>query len=224
MSVPIWIDLDLSEVPAAGDLFRLAANGHHVVLRITGAVRDGEMSRLVAGLKAALPTCSVFTSGEFQVTVFPVIRPEHVAQIADQLLEAARAFRSIARQLCTRLAHALDLSPESLVDSPRTSGQLDPEWRYHFHGLECCFTSVITGQELDVKLSFGSEFGVLDPWFFHRFLSTTLEYTRLAASLPDGFLDTARALDVLESTGHLIRVEFRSMGEFVYSGLIASFG
>lgn len=192
------------------------------MLRITGPVRDVDLVQLVATLKESLPSHSVFTSGEFQVTIFPVISAADVARIADDLLDAAAAFRTTARRLCMQLAGALDLSPDSLIQARGTSGQLDPEWAYQFHGVECCFTSARTGQVVDVRLTFGDEFGVLDPWFFHRFLRTTPRYSSLAADLADGFHDTARALEVLERSGRLTRIDRRSGGEVLFSGLMAN--
>jgi hypothetical protein len=222
MSAPIRMDVDLAHVPSPGELGRLASGGQYVVLRIIGPVRDGDLIRLVAELKTLLPTHSVFESGEFHVTVFPVISHDDVTLIADELLEAAAAFRRTATRLCMQLAGDLHLSPDSLIQARGTSGRLDDEWAYQFHGVECCFTSAITGQVVDVRLRFGDEFGVLDPWFFHRFLSTTQKYSSLATKLPDGFHDTARALELLERSGGLIRVPRQSEGEVIFSGLIAA--
>jgi hypothetical protein len=120
------------------------------------------------------------------------------------------------------LAAALHLSPDSLIQARGTSGQLGPEWAYQFHGLECCFTSARSGQVVDVRLTFGDEFGVLDPWFFHYFLSTTQRYSSLVTEFADGFHDTARALDVLERSGQLIRIDRRSGGEVLFSGLVVA--
>ncbi|MDC3960459.1 hypothetical protein KEG38_41785 [Polyangium jinanense] len=126
----------------------------------------------------------------------------------------------MATELCTRLSQKLGIAREALVHSGHDSGRLDAEWDYYFHGLECCFTSRRTGQVLDVELSFGDEFGVLDPWFFHRFLATTDRYAALAAKLVDGYHDTKRALDVLVGTGRLSRVT-GAFAEHARHGVVA---
>lgn len=221
MSDPVWIEATPGELPPAAALGDLASRGRHVVLRIAGQVDRSLLDSILAQLARGLPEHSVFLSGESQLTVLPVICTAEVHRIADDLLEAARAFRLIASQLCARLASALEISTDALIDAPRASGQLDAEWRYRFHGLQCCFLSCATGQVVDIELSFGDEFGVLDPWFFHRFLSTTGRYASVVAHLTHGFHDTQRALDVLENSGRLTRIT-RSVGDFTSTGLIAS--
>ncbi|MDI1484664.1 hypothetical protein [Polyangium sp. y55x31] len=220
MSEPVWIDASLDEIPAPEVLADIARKGHHAVLRVSGAPGGSVLEELVHRLARALPEHSVFLSGASQITVIPVITNADVLQIADELVAAAHEFRDLAIELCARLSPKLGIAREALVDSPRTSGRLDAEWDYHFHGLQCCFKSRRTGQVLDVELSFGDEFGVLDPWFFHRFLKTTDRHAAIAAKLVEEYHDTARALDVLEGTGRLRRVTHLTAGRAVH-GVVA---
>ena len=49
-------------------------------------------------------------------------------------------------------------------------------WEYHFHGSHCAFTHAQSGQEIEVSLVNRLEFGVLDPYFFTRFIKTSPDY------------------------------------------------
>jgi hypothetical protein len=50
--------------------------------------------------------------------------------------------------------------------------ELYGEWVSRPHGLECRFENKVRGQEVEVSLTFGAEFGVLDPFFFARLVKT----------------------------------------------------
>lgn len=80
------------------------------------------------------------------------------------------------------------------------------QWEYCFHGDECQFRNTQTGQVLEICLGFGDEFGVLDPYFFYQFVSTTPGLENVARLFKDDFHDTRRTLDILERHGHLRRV------------------
>jgi len=222
MSEPIRMQVDLGSVPTAEAIAKLACKGQHVVLKFSGASPDSAMNEVGEKLASALPDHSVFCSGVSQLTVLPVIAASEVLALADDLVAAARDFRITARALCLSLAQKLELQPDALldVDEDRTSGELDADWTYYVHGSGCCFEHQITGQRLDVVLSFGAEFGVLDPFFFHCFLATTKRYRPLAAALTEDFHDTRRALSVLAAAGRLTTISVAD-GARTRAGLVA---
>ena len=88
----------------------------------------------------------------------------------------------------------------------RWRGRLDFRWGYAFHGHECGFRDRLTGQDVEVILGFPGEFGVLDPFFFARFVATTAGLEVVAALFKDGFHDPLRALEILERNGRLTRI------------------
>jgi hypothetical protein len=85
--------------------------------------------------------------------------------------------------------------------------------------LQCRFKNKQTKQIVEVEISFGDEFGVLDPYFFGLFMSSTPQFKSLVNMFPDLYHDTSRALDVLEEIGRLVHVG--NDGTYPKSGVVA---
>jgi hypothetical protein len=235
MTEPLWLDCpSATDCPTAERLEELATDEQHVVLRFPadefGPPRRLAKAALIARLASALPECSVFDSGQSsgaeRITVMKVIRSEVVRANEAEFVRALRLFRRTASELADRLAQRLGVTPDCLAECRQGRGRegwydrvrgllgltlrgnrLDREWTYGFHGLECRFENRATGQVVEVRLGFGSEFGVLDPYFFARFLKSTPELSHLARLIRDDYHDAARVLDVLREAGHLRVVE-----------------
>jgi hypothetical protein len=209
VSEPFRIKCTLSEVPSAATLDALSNDKHHVVLCLPVTLGSSEKSALVQRLTEALPEHSVFDAGAgaeaTHVTVLRPIASEIVLAHADDVIAAAFAFRVLASNLARRLAAHLNVSPELLANC-FGEGSLDDVWDYVFHGRECRFENR-RGQILDVRLSFGTEFGVLDPWFFSEFLCTTARWHALSVVFRDKFHDTRRSFDILARIGRLQSVQ-----------------
>lgn len=118
-------------------------------------------------------------------------------------------------KLAGKLAERIDKSGEELRTGPfdrllakilRVFKRKTTEWEYGFHGGECQFRNMPTGQILEICLGFQNEFGVLDPYFFFQFISTTPGLEKVAKLFNDGFHDTRRALEILEQHGYLRRI------------------
>ncbi|WP_165234034.1 DUF6896 domain-containing protein [Aquisphaera insulae] len=160
-----------------------------------------------------------------------LISDEEVLTQADAIAAAAARFRLTATGLMNRLSRKLAIPLEafySLEYRPRLrrdwfrdqwKGRLSFRWGYAFHGYECGFRDRLTGQDVDVILGFPGEFGVLDPFFFARFVATTRGLERVAAIFKDSFHDPLRAMEVLERYGRLVRITDQVAGR---SGLVAN--
>jgi hypothetical protein len=222
---------DTGSVPPAADLERLAVAGRHVVLQFPPSC-EGEKHPLIERLRPRLPGHSVFDSGPGPggttcVTVLKVIDERVVLEHLPRFLAAIRDFSDTADRLCRRLAETHGFRPEELLarrDEVK-EGRLDG-WGHGFHGLECCFTNARSGQVVDVRLCFGSEFGVLDPYFLARFIRTTAAHRQGAVLLNDDFHGPRRVMEVLEARGHLRMHETAcdALGGPVFRGLILSRG
>jgi hypothetical protein len=70
---------------------------------------------------------------------------------------------------------------------------------------------VRTGQVVDVRLGFGDEFGVLDPYFLAHFLRTTPAHREAADLLADDYHNPSRVLEVLQARGDLREVAARDV-------------
>jgi hypothetical protein len=210
----------------------LVTDEHHVVLRFPVAPRPAVTPSLVERLASALPEFSVFESGGSHdtdcITVKKVIAAEDVQANEAQFVAALRLFRQTASALASRLARRLGVPADRLLDLGRGNARtgwadrlrgllgrrlrgrrLDGGWSYCFHGGACHFEDRATGQVVEVRLTFGAEFGVLDPYFFALFVKSTPALAHLAPLLRDEFHDAARVLKLLHRAGHLRVVEGR---------------
>jgi hypothetical protein len=198
---------------------------------------------LIEHLASALPEFAVFDSGGSHdnewITVKKVIRIEDVLANEGEFVAALRLFRQTASTLAIRLAQHLGVPADRLLElgmgrarvgwadrfrellGRRLRGyRLDREWCYGFHGRECRFESRATGQIVEVRLAFGEEFGVLDPYFFAQFVKSTAALAHLSRLMPDDFHDGSRVLLVLDQLGHLRRVEgFADVGNYWWNNL-----
>ncbi len=75
------------------------------------------------------------------------------------------------------------------------------DWDYHFHGFHCTFTHRITKQEIEVPLTYGEEFGELDPYFFSIFIKTTPEFQPLPVHIYENYEDGKRILETMHRLG-----------------------
>lgn len=220
MSEPVWIECGgEADAPDAEAIERMLGDDRHVVLRFApGSLSEEEKRRVMRRLVERLPNCSVFDAGAQngaeRITIMRVISEAVVLANADAIVEAARLFRRIARERIAELAAQFGVRPDAFADGlfrfglepGQSSGTLPSGWKYYFHGLECAFGNPATGQGLDVRLGFGEEFGVLDPYFFARFVASTPELQTVARLFRNDYHDPKRALEILEKRGLFRRV------------------
>jgi hypothetical protein len=218
----------MASVPPAADLERLAVAGRHVVLQFPPHC-EGDKPSVVGRLRQGLPGHSVFDSGPGPggttcVTVLKVLDERVVLENLPLFLAAIRDFSDTADRLCRGLAGAQGVRPEELLArrGEVEQGRRLDGWDHRFHGLECCFTNRRTGQVVDVRLCFGDEFGVLDPYFLAHFIRTTPAHRQAAVLLGDDFHDPCRVLKVLQARGHLRTHESGcdALGGAVFRGLV----
>lgn len=227
-STPLRIScVGLAAVPTASELEMQAVVGRHVVMQFPPAC-EGDKRLLSEQLRPRLPGYSVFDSGPGPqgttcVTVLKVIEERAVLENLPLFLSAIRDFSHTAHDLCRRLAEAHRILSEDLLARREAieKGRLG-NWDYNFHGLECCFTNGGTGQVVDVRISFGGEFGVLDPFFLSRFIRTTPVHHKAARLLDDDFHDACRVLEILRACDHLRMHEAACdvLGGMVCRGLV----
>jgi hypothetical protein len=202
----------------------MAVIGRHVVLQFPrGSIPDKQP--LIERLAAQVPGHRVFDSGPGPgdtdcVTVYRVLDESAVLTHLPLFLAAIRDFSHTARACCHELAAAHGIDSADLLAQRNDIGwrrRRVGEWNFNFHGFECCFTHRRTGQVVDVRIGFGDQFGVLDPYFLARFIRTTPAHREVAALLADDFHDPLRVLEVLLARGHLRVVE---VANSVLSGVV----
>lgn len=233
MSEPLRINCQTTtDIPPVNTIRQFVTADQHLVLQFpSGAGEAGDLRALMERLSRCLPDYTVFASagppdGTSRITIRQVISERDVIENEEAIVGAAREFRRLAHELMLHVAHRLGVPLDAFGDRfirfqlepDQDRGDLRNAWRYWFHGGECRLTNAATGQTLDVCLGFGREFGVLDPWFFHVFLSTTPGMEALARLLRDGYHDPSRAFEILQQRGHLKRIPNASQDA---EGLIA---
>jgi hypothetical protein len=116
-------------------------------------------------------------------TEHPVLfKPEMTKLITDAEIElhqdffeqCAKDYRRLATQMITDLAKKFNVTfnpdfPYATALSLKNNGYavngMMGYWRHMFHGHHYRFHHTVTLQTIEVALSFGSEFGILDPFF-----------------------------------------------------------
>lgn len=213
-------------LPSPQQLSARADGRNHVVLHLPPG---SDIAAVVVGLKEKLDEdLHVFDAGGDHITIKRVISEAVVVENSDAICAAAREFRRLANQLMLRLVAKLNIPRAVYTTDPllritlgeRDAGRLGLSWRYGFHGMECRFENRWSGQVLEVRLGFGDEFGVLDPYFFHIFLRTTRRLAPVAALFEDSFHDPDRALAILEKRGRLKGVTGR-LEHIEFQGAVA---
>ena len=114
----------------------------------------------------------------------------------------AKDYRNLATELINKLANQLKVSLSSGLPrvafcdyyGKKKQGGIMGDWHYFFHGHHCWFGNKITGQEIEVPLVYGLEFGELDPYFFCNFIKTTTEYSPLPVEIDNNFYDGKQIL------------------------------
>jgi hypothetical protein len=221
----------IADLPSLQEIRRLVDDDHHLVLHIDSppGSPDFDETLVIDRLAPELPDYTVFDSGG-AVTIKKVIAEADVLAGADAIVAAAAVCRPTATGLMGRLSKKLGIPVEAFYGldyrpllgrgwfRDRWRGRLDSHWRYGFHGRQCGFREGATGRDVQVEMGFREEFGVLDPFFFAKFVTTTPGLEGVAALFKDDFHDPRRALMILERQGRLKRITDRATGR---QGLVA---
>jgi hypothetical protein len=114
---------------------------------------------------------------------------EDIIDKKEIILECAKAFRKDANNLMTQLSkdYNFSLEPEEsfaqevYAHKYNNKGLFRNEWTYYFHGSECRFDNIITGQIVEMIIITKPEFGFLDGYFFYNYMASTEKFKELAS-------------------------------------------
>ena len=145
-----------------------------------------------------------------QITISKLITDEEI-EINKLFFErCAKDYRTLSTDLISRLIDQLKLSVDyefplmyfnPLKNTKQEWGHMD-DWRYYLHGFDCGFENTKTKQKIEVPLTFGAEFGRLDPYFFSIFIKSTKEYAPLPVAIYDDFQDGTRINEKMVNLGY----------------------
>lgn len=129
--------------------------------------------------------------------------------------DCAKDYRELAEILIFKLAKKhktsinldfpLFMTFNNFKGDKRRKGKMD-EWKYFIHGFHCAFENTITGQNIEVPLVFGTEFGDLDPYFFSNYIKTTPSYKPLLVEIFDEYHDGYRINEKMLALGKFERI------------------
>lgn len=123
---------------------------------------------------------------------------------SESILEGAKAFRKDANDIMSGLAKEFkfdinsdDTFPfEMYKHKANDKGVFNEDWTYYFHGSECRFDNLRSGQIIELISISKPEFGYLDGFYFYNYLSTTDRFKDLALWFGD-YSKVWKALEVL---------------------------
>jgi hypothetical protein len=135
-----------------------------------------------------------------------------IIQNQGRIVEAAKSFRQDANSIMQALAKDLNFSlgtnefpREVYAHKYNNKGVFRNDWTYYFHGSECRFDNLQTGQIIELIYITRPEFGFLDGYFFYNYMVTTDKFKALADWF-DGYLNVWKAIDLLADKGVLKRI------------------
>ncbi|HAS42399.1 MAG TPA: hypothetical protein DCS93_18115 [Microscillaceae bacterium] len=163
-----------------------------------------------------------------QAQVSHNLTPQEVETHQSFFEQCAKDYRMLAEKLIRQLAAHLKqpfneelplatLNPYEQRSYPQF-GEMN-KWRYFFHGYHCKFKHTITTQDIEVPLTFGLEFGVLDPYFFAHYIYSTPDYQPLSVNMKSEFAD---GLIIIEKMLELGLYEKINANTVSHSGVVVT--
>jgi len=145
-----------------------------------------------------------------EINIVKLITDIEIEDNQDFFEQCAKDYRKLSEKLIREFAQQYSLKIESKypMDTLNPSGRngyeqigMMNDWRYIYHGIHCAFTNQKTNQYIEVPLSFGLEFGQLDPYFFSKYINSTTEYKPLPVLIYEDYWDGKRILDKMVQLG-----------------------
>jgi len=148
------------------------------------------------------------------LNVAKLISDKEIEDNQDFFEQCAKDYRNLSRKLIYDLSNELSISIDPdyplrnfnpLKRDERSVGFMK-NWRYNLHGFHCGFENQKTGQEIEVPLVFGLEFGDLDPYFFTRFIRSTKDYEPIPVLIHDDYHDGVKINEKMLSLGKFEKI------------------
>ena len=147
---------------------------------------------------------------EPEINISKLITDDEIEMHQDFFERCAKDYRQLATKLIFELGEKLQLIINDDFplltfnplkrDSTKSRGKVN-EWLYFLHGFHCGFENTKTQQCIEVPLTFGFEFGELDPYFFTRFIKTTNAYQPLPVAIYEDYADGKQILEKMLAIG-----------------------
>jgi hypothetical protein len=147
---------------------------------------------------------------EPEINIVKLITNKEIEVHQDFFEKCAKDYRNLATKLINEFSEKYNVKIDTEYPMNtlchtekfgyKSVGQMNG-WRYAFHGIHCGLTNNKTGQQIEVPLTYGLEFGQLDPYFFTRFIKSTKEYQPLPIGIYCDYADGYRILEKMVEIG-----------------------
>lgn len=149
-----------------------------------------------------------------KMIIVPSISTKTVLNNLNGFYKCIELFDEKAHSLMNLMAKTFGIelnNPSEIYDlkrnrSDKQRGQINDQWKYHFHGKGCSFTNSITEQFLDVQIINGLEFGELDTYYLMKFIQTTESLKEMSLILNDESNNMQKVIEILRMNDYLIEL------------------
>jgi len=93
------------------------------------------------------------------------------------------------------------------IKNDSQNGLMNENWLYFFHGYECRFKNLKSGHIIEVILTFGDEYGVLNPIFIAKYIDTNPKYFNKNLEITNEFEIGSAIIEVLKTNNKLLEIE-----------------
>jgi len=163
-------------------------------------------------LKAVLPNFFVgIHMNGYEINVRKLITDEEIAQHQDFFELCAKEYGLLGEKLINEFILENNIPDHGGFPLKKLNGYFGNKnhqprgqmgaWDYYFHGFHCAFENRGTQQKIEVPLTYGEEFGELDPYFFSIFIKSTPEFQPLPVPIYDDSNDGYRILKKMHQLG-----------------------
>lgn len=149
-----------------------------------------------------------------KLNIVPSISTKVVLENKLEFYHCIELFDKTAHSLMKLMATTFDINLNNSNEiyelktkrSKNQRGEINNEWKYHFHGKSCSFTNINTEQFLDIQINNGIEFGKLDTYYLMKFIQTTESLKKVSQILDNKIENMQKVIETLWSFNYLIEL------------------
>ncbi|CAA0123498.1 Uncharacterised protein [BD1-7 clade bacterium] len=140
-----------------------------------------------------------------KITVKQVISEKEIESLIPEITAAAKEFKKQSEFLAKEISKLNDVPISKLWEKSDEITTSPIGWRCYHHGQHFYCENLESGQVVEVPIWYGGEFGVLDPYFFSQFISSTPSLN-MPVSIVDWYHDMSRVMDIMLKKGLMKQV------------------
>jgi len=201
---------DIKDFPSLEEIQNIQ-RGIYLKINLIGSAQKYQQKK-GEQLREALPNFSIgINMNGFGISIKKLITDKEIAKHQDFFELCAQEYGLLGEKLIKKFIVDKGIPNHDGFPLKRLNGYIgnknhEPrgemdEWNYYFHGFHCSFTNRTTKQSIEVPLTYGEEFGELDPYFFSIFIKTTPAFQPLPVSIYDDYWEGKRIIETMYRLG-----------------------